>query len=479
MTRLKVVDSQTNRTYYLNNVDISCAKQYSFIGETDNRDTIVHKPLSHLQYSLVNSYMTSVEDLNALYNHDLSADFSGYFPKSHGIILSELLLKSPYTDDDLIYNTDKIHCEDLSLTTTTYWCPPIINRRSTLQSSRITSFSYIHKDWYNTLFLDQNNIFMVYNNTKLSNVNSNHIFGLFPSNAASQSCTPKQYCASGAIGVCSSDQYNDNCCNQSCIPDSAWPPCKNYKDLYNNNNKTKDLYNKDLCNNTITSDKHGDHVVKQGEYCGKIAVIECGTGTQCNSFSKCPAICNAATVCQNLQVGDDVKYDCTLTGKWCGAGPTPQPPAPTPKPGPAPISKVNNELIIKSWNYNPKSSMSGRGVIYNASIDKTIAQTPNPESPWGWKDVSNLYKNENIPLLAFGITIQDKSKPTKDDILNIKHYYADLSKNLEPSFNEYRRNLNPPIPLMPYRIGLDLSCLTRQECSNPFFDLSHILHLKS
>ena len=123
--------------------------------------------------------------------------------------------------------------------------------------------------------------------------------------------------------------------------------------------------------------------------------------------------------------------------------------------------------------------MSGRGVIYNASMDKWVAQTPNPKSPWGWNDVSNLSKNENIPLLAFGITIPDVSNPSPSDISNIKHLYADLSNNLDPSFNEYRRNSNPPIPLMPYRIGLDISCLIRQDCSNPFFDLSLILNLKS
>lgn len=29
MTRLKVFNNKTNITYYLNNVDVSCAKQYS------------------------------------------------------------------------------------------------------------------------------------------------------------------------------------------------------------------------------------------------------------------------------------------------------------------------------------------------------------------------------------------------------------------------------------------------------------------
>ena len=37
MTRLKVFDSQTNSTYYLNNVDVSCAKLHSYIGETEKQ----------------------------------------------------------------------------------------------------------------------------------------------------------------------------------------------------------------------------------------------------------------------------------------------------------------------------------------------------------------------------------------------------------------------------------------------------------
>lgn len=63
--------------------------------------------------------------------------------------------------------------------------------------------------------------------------------------------------------------------------------------------------------------KHGTHHVAQGDYCGKIAVEECGQGTPCNSFADCPAICNARTVCPDLQVGDDVKFDCSLKGTYC------------------------------------------------------------------------------------------------------------------------------------------------------------------
>jgi hypothetical protein len=62
--------------------------------------------------------------------------------------------------------------------------------------------------------------------------------------------------------------------------------------------------------------KHGDHYVTSGETCYKIAQEECGTGTSCSDTS-CPAICNAGSVCSGLQVGADVKYDCSGSGKFC------------------------------------------------------------------------------------------------------------------------------------------------------------------
>ena len=75
-------------------------------------------------------------------------------------------------------------------------------------------------------------------------------------------------------------------------------------------------YNLDQFKTPLTP-KHGIHHVGQGDYCGKISVEECGVGTPCTSFADCPAICNSATVCPGLQIGDDVKFDCSLKGTYC------------------------------------------------------------------------------------------------------------------------------------------------------------------
>ena len=377
MTRLKVVNTLTNSTYYLNNVDVSCAKQYSFIGKTDNNNNIVHIPSSNLEYSTDYSYKTDVDKLNALYNHDLSADFSGYFPANHGIILSELLIKDKRYKDKK-FDINKLDCSGVTKNETTYWCPPVSSpdRGSVIQETRVISFSYIHKNFLQRVWPSANETrFMIYDNTTEYNVYSDKLLGIYPGAGGTDMCVPDYYCSSGAIGVC----FNSKTCEQQCYKKDLGP-CIDYNDF-----------------NSFIAEKEAD--------------------------------------------------------SWWP-----------------------NELIIKSWNYNPDSNMSDRGIIYDASMDKWVAQTPNPKSPWGWNDVPALSKNENIPLLAFGITIPDVLNPSPSDISNIKHLYADLSNNIEPSFNEYCRNSG--YPLMPYHIGLDVSCLTRPDCSNPFFDLSLILNFK-
>ena len=68
----------------------------------------------------------------------------------------------------------------------------------------------------------------------------------------------------------------------------------------------------------ICIDNWGTHHVGQGDNCRKISAEECGADwAPCNSFADCPAICNSATVCPTLQVGDKVQFDCSLKGDSC------------------------------------------------------------------------------------------------------------------------------------------------------------------
>lgn len=407
MTRLKVFNSQTNITYYLNNVDVSCAKLHSYIGETKNNDIIIHKPSPYLEYSLEKSgqpitYKTNVEELNGLYTNHPSSDFSGYFPNNTGIIISIMLtdLGDGAPGDIPNYTPYRIDCSNITIDETTYWCPPVIKRNiayfapPTIQSTRVSSFSYIHNMLLSSLFIpiDQPYKFMIYDNRKLSNLLPDKLFAMYPGDSASEQCLPNYYCPSGGIGACINNQLNgkQGSCSQDCS--SLWTPeswlplftssCSNYNKFINSINKL-----------------------------------------QKNSNS--------------------INY---------------------------------NELVIKSWNYNSDSSMSDRG-IKQQNDGRWVAQDTslNPKSPWGWNDVSSLSSNENIPLLAFGVTVPDRTTISDISKMLINNMYIDLSNNLEPSFNKYRSEHE--IPLMPYYIGLDVSCLTRRDCSNPFFDLADILSI--
>lgn len=411
MTRLKVVNTLTNSTYYLNNVDVSCAKLHSYIGETDKKRKILHTPLAHLEYSIENQHEDIVTKLNILYKAPISND-KEYFPKNTGIIISDMFTDPEQAMGPLpTYTPYRIDCNNITIDETTYWCPPVIKRSTSssgsIQSSRVSSFSYIHNTLLSSVYTNDISFlkFMIYDNTNEFNVSQKQIFQIYPGDAMSSLCLPKQfmccpdgqYCSSGAIGACINNQYfNAKKTPDSCLQDCSW----------NNNNM----------------------------------------GTACKNF--------------NFFIHSIKKNHTTHGTKGVN----------------------NNELIIKSWNYNPKSNMSNRGIMYNSNMNIWVEQKPNPKSLWGWTDVSNLSSNENIPLLAFGVTVPDITTISGNDILTIKKLYTELSNNLEPSFNEYRRNnkINGnPIPLMPYHIGLNRACLTQPDCSNPFFDLSLILHLKS
>lgn len=146
------------------------------------------------------------------------------------------------------------------------------------------------------------------------------------------------------------------------------------------------------------------------------------------------------------------------------------------------VSLGDNEIIIKSWNYNNISPMSNNGLYYNSSSKQWEAEIYKIcKSSWdcsyyGWNDVSNLSINKNIPLLAYGIAVPDKTIFTKqrDDIQQL---YNNFSDNLDVCFNSYRKHHN--ISLIPYYIGLDISCQRNPHCLNPFFNLEQYLFTSS
>ena len=57
------------------------------------------------------------------------------------------------------------------------------------------------------------------------------------------------------------------------------------------------------------------------DLCKAVSIDNCGPDTPCTSLDNCPAICNAKTVCPEVQIGDKIKYDCSLKGTYCN--PTP------------------------------------------------------------------------------------------------------------------------------------------------------------
>ena len=335
--------------------------------------------------------------LNNLYSDELSSDQSEYFPENHGIIISSFPIEVPLND----YLINKIHCEGITDTYTTFWCPPLTKRNQpmrppipgrptpvphSIQTTRISSFSYIHKDFLTTV--DQGDalgptIFMIYDNTNISNISEDKLFAMYPAPQLefNERCYPEVYCLSGAIGACNNGGFNDTC-TKGC--------------------------------RTMTGSKGS---------------------SPCDNFNKFKQATRS-----NLPTQE---YD-----------------------------RFRAELIIKSWNYNSKSKISDKGIMYDKTSGTWVSQQPDG-APWGWNDVSFLSRNKNIPIKAFGIAVDNKNNP--GSMQSILDLYGILAFNLDTSFNEYRKNSNPQIPLMLYRIGLDRSCLTTSGCINPFFDLVDIL----
>lgn len=358
---LKVTNIVTNNSYYLENINIPCAKKYSYVVKDILSNRFLHQHNKNLEYIKEESI---IDTLNTLYN-ETTYHPTEWFPKNIGILLSQLL------KDKYPYITNKLNCSNFEdkaseNKASTYWCPPVAKRGTADQSTRVFSASYIKKGLNRVLFQSTIEQFQIYNNTDSSLLTPDHIFAMYPSDAyTDRDCS---YCENSAIGACNS--------NRSCI--------------------------RDCCGG------HG------------------GLPNQCKNY----------------------KTFISTSGE-----------------------SMWNEVIIKSWNYD-ENGLYGNGIYYNASSDIWMSQlSKSATQVVGWRDVSYYSKNENIPLLGFGINVPDRYNISDYQRTQIKQQYVDLANNLEPYFNSYRKNNN--IPKMPYHIGLDIACLTR-DCSTPFFDLADI-----
>lgn len=117
-----------------------------------------------------------------------------------------------------------------------------------------------------------------------------------------------------------------------------------------------------------------------------------------------------------------------------------------------------NEVLIKSWVYNPNGP-TGNGIVKRA--DGSLKWDPRATNNIsGWSDVSLLYQPENIPLLAFGITVYGK-----ETAINYKTKYEQLLKTIQPLNKERKNNGGDSLPI----VWLDLSGLDSKYYTNPFF----------
>ena len=65
-----------------------------------------------------------------------------------------------------------------------------------------------------------------------------------------------------------------------------------------------------------------------------------------------------------------------------------------------------NELIIKTWNYDPS------GPTKNGIIDGSWHWQPAAlnSKTFGWSDVSYYSNHKNVPILAYALLVDDKTK---------------------------------------------------------------------
>ena len=159
---------------------------------------------------------------------------------------------------------DCIHGDDkINLKTTTYWCPPSINRVkmgqaqmkekdlkpfsndvSYIEAGRTSSFSYIRKDLYKFPYISMNlnhgnktNKYLIYNNEEPSLVSRKNIFCMYPKDG---NTGPNYSVCNKTLGIsCRDPSCGLNSCKWAMLPYNISSPCINFNTFINTQQTTK------------------------------------------------------------------------------------------------------------------------------------------------------------------------------------------------------------------------------------------------
>ena len=142
-----------------------------------------------------------------------------------------------------------------------------------------------------------------------------------------------------------------------------------------------------------------------------------------------------------------------------------------------------NEVVVKTWNYNPKGP-NKKGINLNKedpSNSEIQPEVTNVPQSAGWADVEDKSKIDNLPILAFGImtpnsdvngdTLLPYLSRVDDEVYTLSRLYCWLER--------YTRASKKPI------VGLDLSILDNEDEQyidnnlNPFFNIAEKINYKS
>ena len=142
-----------------------------------------------------------------------------------------------------------------------------------------------------------------------------------------------------------------------------------------------------------------------------------------------------------------------------------------------------NEVVVKTWNYNPKGP-NKKGINLNKedpSNSEIQPEVNNVPQSAGWVDVEDKSKIDNLPILAFAIltpnsdvngdTLLPYESRIEDEVYTLSRLYCWLER--------YTRASKKPI------VGVDLSILDNEDEQyidndlNPFFNIAEKINYKS